>query len=143
MSMIDAIIDFITQHIPLTESEIEIIRAHNIIRSYKKGTILLAVGEYATECYFVLSGSVKRYYLINGEEKGVEYYRANQGITSISYLDKKPSTYFLECAEDCLISPGSSAASAELVKKIPRLAKVMSKATDDVYTTELVKFGGL
>lgn len=121
--MIDQIIAFITSYVPLTEDEIQIIGELNIIESYKKNTILLSEGKHSNECYFVLKGCVRSYYLIDGEERTTEFYTEQQGITPISYVTKEPSEYYLACVEDCVLSLGTK--NDLLIEKIPKLKTLM------------------
>ena len=51
--MNSVIIEFLSKYIELTKDEIDIISKQNLIRSYKKGTILLSEGEIAKEYYFI------------------------------------------------------------------------------------------
>lgn len=100
--MSDAIIKFIANYIPLTSEEIDIIQEQQLICSYKKDTLLLAEGEYAKDCYFILTGCVRRYYVINGEERTTEFFTEGQAITPAGYITKQASTYNLSCVEDCI-----------------------------------------
>lgn len=125
--MSDIIIKFISQYIQLTEAEIEIILEQNLMRSYKKDTILLSEGEYAKECFFVVTGCVRRYYVIEGDERTTEFYTEGQPITPVSYVTKRPSEYYLSCMEDCIIALGSSERNKMLVEKVPRLESFVSQ----------------
>ena len=61
--MENEIIKFITTYIPLSEEEVSIIKEQNLIKSYKKGSVLLTEGEFSRECYFILKGCIRSYYL--------------------------------------------------------------------------------
>ena len=87
-----------------------------MIRTYKKGAILLSEGEIAGECYFILKGCVRGYYQVDEEEKTTEIYTEGHPITPISYTQKTPSEYYIACLEDCVISIGSPEKSDELFK---------------------------
>ena len=67
--MDNTILDFISQFITLSENEARIISEQNIIRHYKKNEVLLAEGETAKDCFFVIKGCVRAFYIKNGEEK--------------------------------------------------------------------------
>ncbi len=128
--MVDQIIAFISAYIPLTEDEIRIIKDLNVIESYKKNTILLSEGERAKECYFVLKGCVRSYYLIDGEEKTTEFYTEQQSITPISYVTSEPSEYYLSCVEDCVVSLGTK--NDLLVEKIPKLKTLIMQVNTEL-----------
>lgn len=125
MDFVGEIIEFIEGYIPLSADEKDIIRDLNLIKEYKKDTIILHEGAYAKECYFVLSGCVRSYYVIDGEEKTTEFYTERQAITPVSYATKRPSEYYLSCLEDSFLSLGSK--NDILIQKIPRLESLIAK----------------
>ncbi len=123
--MDNKIIEFITQYISLTDEEVEIIKGQNLVKSYKKGEALLVEGEYAKDCYFVLKGCIRSYYIIDGEERTTDFYTENQTINPVSYLTKSKSDYFLSCVEDCVVSIGNEERNKELITKIPKLESML------------------
>lgn len=125
MDFVAEIINFIESYIALSADEKDIIRDLNLIKEYKKDSIILHEGAYAKECYFVLKGCVRAYYVIEGEEKTTEFYTERHAITPISYATKKPSDYYLSCLEDCVLSLGTK--NDILIKKIPRLESLIAK----------------
>lgn len=125
MDFVGEIIKFIEGYIPLSEEERGIIRDLNLIQEYKKNTIILHEGAYAKECYFVLQGCVRSYYIIDGEEKTTEFYTEKQAITPVSYVTKQPSEYYLSCLEDCVLSLGTK--NETLINMIPRLHTLIAK----------------
>lgn len=134
----DLIIDFIKQYTPLTEKEITAISEQNLIRHFKKNTLILCEGQYANECYFVLKGCVRSYFLIDGIEKTTDFFLENDSITPSSYLDKKPSTYYLSCLEDCVIAIGDEKRNEELIKKVPALEGMIVKMTTALLNTSRI-----
>lgn len=134
------IVKFLSQYIELTNEEIAILSNQNFIQSFKKGTILLSEGKIAIECYFILKGCVSSYYLIEGNVKVTEFYTEQQPITPVSYTTKKPSKYYLECLEDCIISIGTSESNAELLRKVPRLAALGATMLEDQLANERMKY---
>jgi len=138
--MDNIIIEFLSKYIDLTKEEIDIISKQNLIQSFKKGTILLSEGKIAKECYFILKGCVFSYHLLEGEVKVTEFYIEKQPITPVSYTTKKPSEYYLECLEDCIISIGTPESSAELMRKVPRLAALGTTVLEDQLANERMKY---
>ncbi|MBL6447949.1 Crp/Fnr family transcriptional regulator [Fulvivirga sp. 29W222] len=107
--------------VSLTEEELQAISAAIEIRAYKAGTILLEAGEIATECYLNLKGCVRQYYFIDGEEKTTFFYTEDQPIASFASATKKmPSTHYLSCVEDTVLSVMSFEKEEKLYKKYPR-----------------------
>ncbi|PWL38705.1 Crp/Fnr family transcriptional regulator [Flagellimonas aquimarina] len=138
--MDEVIFDFLSKYIDLTEEEKSILSEHKLIRSFKKGTLLLKEGELAKECFFILKGCIYSYYLVEGEVKVTEFFVEKQPITPVSYTTKKESEYYLECLEDCIISIGSQERSAEIMKKVPRLAALGPTVLEDELASQRMKY---
>ena len=79
------LIDFLSKYTVLSEEDIQIIKDQNLIKEYKKNTILLSEGQVSKECYLVLKGCLRSFYLIDGEEKTTAFYTENQPVTPVSY----------------------------------------------------------
>ncbi len=137
--MDELIINYISKYISLSDEEIRIVREQNLIRQYKKNEVLLAEGELATECYFILSGCVRAYYLIDGEERNTAFYIENQTITPISYQTHSFSEYYLSCLEDCIIAVGSDERNKELVEKIPKLSSLILQMNGELLMQKTVE----
>lgn len=138
--MEDEIINFICSQIALSEDEKNIIREVNLIRHYKKDTILLEEGQYSKECFYIIQGCVRSYYLIDGNEKTTEFYTENETIRTISYAKKEPSKYYLSCLEDCVISAGSEEKNKILIEKIPKLETLISKMNNQLLVENQISF---
>ena len=59
----DALINFLKGFELLTEEEVMIIADNTNLKGFKKGSILLEEGEISKECYSVIQGCVREYYL--------------------------------------------------------------------------------
>lgn len=127
--MDDVILEFISQYIELSEEEKRAITSQNLIVSYKKGEVLLSEGQMAKDCFFVLKGCVRSYYLVDGEERTTEFYSENDTINPVSYLNKEPSAYYLDCLEDTVISLGNEERNRALLENVPRLAQMVMQMT--------------
>lgn len=119
--MEDPVIKFIERYVKLSPDEIETILEQNLIKSFRKDAVLLAEGEQARECFFILSGCVRKYYLIDGEERSTEFYTEMQSITPVSYVTRQPSDYFLSCLEESVISVATPERSQKLLERVPKL----------------------
>lgn len=115
----------------LTNDEVSIIVDNANIQSYKKGTVLLREGQIAKECYFVLKGLVREYYIVEGEEKSTNFFTEMQPVNSFtSRNSNKPSKHFLICSEDCVLTVGTSSLEEEMCKRIPRLEAVIREEVE-------------
>jgi CRP-like cAMP-binding protein len=138
--MNNPIVEFLSQYIELTKEEIKILSNQSFIQSFNKGTILLSEGKMAKECFFILQGCVMSYYLVDGEFKVTEFFTESQPITPVSYTTKKPSEYFLECLDDCIISIGTPERTAELMSKLPRLAAMGANIMEEQLANQRMKY---
>ena len=72
--MSNPIIEFLSRYIDLTDEEVHLLSKENNVKKYPKDHLLLEKDEIAKNCYFVLKGCVRSYYLIDGEEKITEFF---------------------------------------------------------------------
>ncbi len=132
------LIEYFTQYKSLDIEEIRIIEENCLIKSHKKGTILLKEGEYAKESYLVLKGCVRSYFLVDGEEKNTDFFLENEPIVPVSYIKKQPSEYYIECLEDCVFSIGRTERTEHFLKKHPQFIPLYRKISDDFTTNQLI-----
>lgn len=138
--MDNAIIEFLSRYITLTAAEKAYIEKQNVIQYYAKGSKLLSEGERARECYFVVKGCVYSYYLRDGDVKVTDFYTEGQPITPTSYVDKVPSAYFLECAEDTILALANEERNADLMRNVPRLATISGQVMQDQMNLQRLKY---
>jgi len=119
--MENEIIQYLSKYISVTDELKAALEESLFIRTYKKGTILLKEGSISNECYFILKGCIRSYYLKEGEEKTTEFYTEEQAITPIAYGKKIPSEYYLECIEDTIAGVGTPELETEMYRKFPQL----------------------
>ncbi len=67
--MDSVLFDFLSDYMTLSASEKAVLTELSVIRAFKKGTVLLREGEYTDKGYFVLKGSLRTYFILDGEEK--------------------------------------------------------------------------
>ncbi len=138
--MDESIINFISQYISLSEDEAEIIRRQNAFRVVKKNHILVAQGSMAKECYFILKGCVRAYYLKDGEELNTDFYFENQTVRPVSYQNNQPSAYYLACLEDSILAVGNGARNEELLRKIPKLSSLVFQLNEELLIQKTIEF---
>lgn len=115
----------------LQEDELELIAENTVVRSFKKGDLLLSEGEVSAECYSVLKGCVREYYMVDGDEKTTNFYTEGQPVNSFtSFTAGIPSKHFLVCAEDCVLTVGTEELEAEMCRRIPRLETVIRQEVE-------------
>lgn len=138
--MTDKLEAFLSEHITLSSSDLDLIRGLELIIERKKGDILLRAGQYASQCYLVLKGCVRSYYIVNGEEKTTEFFVEKQPIIPVSYIQKRPSEYYLAAVEDCVLSCGNEQTSELVRQKIPHMEGLIRKFNEQLLVDSLIKF---
>jgi CRP-like cAMP-binding protein len=118
------LIKYLKEYLPISKDLEKIILDNSAFKKIKKGTILLKEAEVSKECYFILKGCMKRYYIVGGEEKITGFFTDGQVVIPASYTDKLPSKYYLSCLENTFASFGNPETENVLYKKYPQLESV-------------------
>ncbi len=88
----------------------------------KKGTLLLADGEVASKCYFVLKGCIRQYSMVDGEEKTTAFFTEEEAAVAFtSYAQGVPCSHFWICAEDSTLIVGAQNIEMEMYEQFPHL----------------------
>ena len=115
------ILKYLSKYTVITK-EIEVaISESTFIKSFKKGSVLLKEGAISNECYFILKGCIRSYFLKEGEENTIEFYTEEQSVVPTNYGTSKPSKHYLECLNDTIVSVGNPKLEKETFKKYPQL----------------------
>ena len=113
---------FIAKFDTFKQEEINAIVENTQVEFFKKGFILLREGEVCEKCYFVLSGCVRQYQLVDGVEKTTAFFTEEQAaVLYSSYMNRKPSEHYLACIEDCILTTGTREQEQQLHKQYPKL----------------------
>ena len=115
------ILKYLSKYIRITKELESAISENTMIKSFNKGHILLEEGAFSRECYFILKGCIRSFYLSEGDEKTIEFYTEEQSVVPSSYGKSIPSDCFLECLEDTIVSVGNPELENEAFKKYPQL----------------------
>lgn len=107
----------------LNKEEIELIVEKTIVDEFKKSTILLKEGQVPTKCYMVVEGCVREYIIKDGEDISTAFFMEGDTFTPHTG-DIKPSKYYWECVEDCILTISNKSYEEEIRAKLPRLEAV-------------------
>lgn len=118
--MQDLLFDFISKYVSLTDEEKNAILSLNLFHSVKKGTILLKEGQKSQSSYFVLKGSMRTYYMVDGEEKTTAFYTEMEALTPPCVISNKPSEYYVSCTEDTILTISTAEMEMEINGKFPK-----------------------
>ena len=122
--MENKIIKYLSKYIPITKELEEAIIKSGFIKCFEKGTLLLEEGNMSNECYFIIKGCIRSYYIKDGEEKTTEFYTEEQAVTPSVYGKEIPSEYYIECIEDTIAGVGTPELETEMYQKFPQLVSL-------------------
>lgn len=92
------------------------------IKSLKKGEHLLREGDISAKTYSIISGCVRQYYLVDGEEKTTFFYTEGQSIYSPNSTSARiPAKYYLSCVEYTTLSVLTLENQEEMYRRFPVL----------------------
>lgn len=135
------IIAYISQFAPLSDAEIRGILESLNLKTFKKGAVLLREGQIAELCHFVLKGCVRQYYLVDGTERTTNFYTEGEPVAPYSGdFEGKPSKFYLECVEDCILTASPPGAQGELFKKFPQFEAISRTATEHEWSKSQDRF---
>jgi CRP-like cAMP-binding protein len=138
--MENIIFDFISKYITLTAEEEKEFFKLNTFKSFKKGTILLKEGELTDESFFILKGCLRNFYIVDGEEKTTEFYTELEGVNPLCAVDKKPSSYYIDCVEDCILAIGTPEMEAIMFEKFPKFETLFRKLSEELLEKNQTSF---
>jgi CRP-like cAMP-binding protein len=127
--MQEILFNFLSKYISLTEEEKNTILSMDIFRSVKKGTTLLEKGQKSKDCYFVLKGCIRKYYIIDGEEKTTAFFTEMEELTPHCVRNNTPSEYFVSCVEDTILTVGTPDMGVQLFStpKFEKMCRILSE----------------
>jgi CRP-like cAMP-binding protein len=138
--MQDILFNFISKYISLTEEEKNAILSLDIFRTVKKGTILLEEGQKTQDNYFVLKGCIRKYYIINGEEKTTSFYTEMEGLTPHCATSNAPSEYFISCVEDTILVVANTEMGVEINTKFPKFQLMCGVLSEELLAKQHINF---
>jgi CRP-like cAMP-binding protein len=134
------LVDFISKYVSLTEDEKNAILSLDIFRSVKKGTILLNEGEISQDEYFILKGCIRKYYIINGEEKTTAFFTEMEGLTPHCAINNAPSEYFISCVENTILTVANKDVGVELLTKFPKFELMCRILSEELIARQQIDF---
>ena len=126
MSLKEKIRSMLSNFEMLSRQEIELMVEKTIIDAFKKGTILLKEGQVPSKCYMVVEGCVREYLIKDGEEISTAFFTEGDTFTPHS-KESKPSQYYWECTEDCILTISNKNYEEEIRAAIPRFDSVFQE----------------
>ncbi|MEO7081160.1 MAG: Crp/Fnr family transcriptional regulator [Flavobacteriales bacterium] len=128
--MENILFDFISKHISLSDEEKSVMLSLGIFHTFKKGTVLLKAGLHSIDGYFVLSGCIRTFYVIDGVERTTEFYTELEGLTPNCVISGGPSEHFVSCVEDSIVTVSDPEMESTIFERFPKfetLCRVLSE----------------
>ena len=138
--MQDILFDFISKYVSLTEDERNEILSLVIFRAVKKGTIVLKEGHRSQDEYFVLKGCIRKYYLIDGEEKTTAFITELECLTPHCAINNAQSDYIISCVEDTLLIVINKDLGVELFTKFPKIQLMAKLWAEETLAKQQINF---
>jgi CRP-like cAMP-binding protein len=108
----------IEKFVPLTNKEWEMLLPFLEIKEIKKHCNFSEEGKIANEVAFVIDGTLRHYYIKDGDEKTTYFYFENHFVSSyISCITQQPSQLTIEALSDCKLIVFSYQKMKELFEK--------------------------
>lgn len=96
--------DWLTQVSFLTEKDCSLFEPYLKIKNYKAKEYFLSEGKICQDIGFINKGCFRTYYLADGKEINTHFAFENEFVTDYhSFLQEKPSKYFIQALEDAEI----------------------------------------
>ena len=138
--MQDILFNFISKYISLTEKEKSVIVSLNMLRSIKKGVILIKEGQNSKSSYFILKGCLRTYYVINGEEKTSAFYTEMEVLTPHCVISKTPSEYYISCLEDTILAVSNADIEVKIFSKFPKFETLSRILSEELLVKQQIAF---
>ena len=119
------LIDHILKVTSLNDSELLTLSKYIRTRKFKKKEFLLSEGEICRDLYFVEKGCVRMYFINKKAAEQIAQFALDGWWISdfSSYLDKKPSDYYIQCIEETEIVYIDKLRFDNLLEELPQLEK--------------------
>jgi CRP-like cAMP-binding protein len=119
--MDNEILKYLSKYIPITKELEEEINKIEFVKCFDKGTIILEEGNISNECFFIIKGCIRSFYIKDGEEKTTDFFTEEQAVVPSVYGNKIPSKHYLECIEDTIAGVGTPELETEMYLKFPQI----------------------
>ena len=126
---------FLHEVIPHDEGMVQQLAKELNVATYPKGTILVAQGDIADRCFFVLKGCVRAYALdAEGNERTQDFFTERQTVVNlISYKRHTPSECAFVCMEPCTLIVGDRVSEKQFYQQHPGLSDITRSLMEDTF----------
>lgn len=131
------LLDHFSRIMPLSAEEVVAIAESMCVKTFPPGTILLQEGQVAAECYFVLQGCVRQYYLVDGEEITSNFFTEDQWAVSLkSFSQQVAADHYFVCNEETTLVVGNAQKENELYRRFPKFETVSRMVLQQAFSEQ-------
>jgi CRP-like cAMP-binding protein len=133
----NSLIEYFSKFTTFSESESQAIRDSMLTKDFKRGSFLAKEGRPNTNTYFIISGLVRRYKMIKGEEVTTGFYTEGQWIVSLTGFTKDTmATDYLICSEDVSVVVGDEQKASRLFQQFPGFETISRAVMETVFAEQ-------
>ena len=126
----------LNEYLPLEKVEMDFLRETIPVRDYKKGELLLENGQVSEEFFFIISGCVRMYYTVEGEEKTAFFYTEDTFVSSYqSFIHQTPAQHSLQCIEPCQLALITQEVAMAILEQFPKFETLTRMAMEEELAT--------
>ena len=125
--MENQLIKYFQKHLDLHPAEIEFLVENVPLVEVNRGEVLLKEGEVSSAFYFVQSGIIRMYYLVDGVEKTTFFYEENDFVSSYeSFTRQTPAKHYLQAIQTATVAVFDIQVVSRIISEFPRF-EVLSR----------------
>jgi len=131
---------YLNQECNLPNEEIELVLKSLQKRTFQKGEFILNQGQIETKLYYILTGSVHQYHLVDSLEVTTNIAIAGMSFQSdISYTSESPSIQIQKAISDVNLVYLEKKQVEQLINKCPKFCYVVYKKLEQVHLKREVR----
>ncbi len=138
--MEDILFEYIEKYTTLTPEEKQIITDLAIFKDFKKGSILLKEGQFSSDNYLVITGCLRTYYIVDGEERTTAFYTESNSFTPVCTVNGTASDHYIACVEDSIVTVGNNEINKTIFEKFPRFKTLCRSVTEELLANNQSSF---
>lgn len=131
------LIAYFSKFTAFTEEERKALENSMVMKACRKGSFLSKEGQANDNTYFVESGLVRQYRLIDGEEVTTAFYTEGQWIISLTgFAEDTRAMDTLICEEDTQVVIGNEEKAMQLFHEFPRFETISRAVMETVFAEQ-------
>ena len=132
--MENRLISYFLKTTNLTADEVEVLNDSMVVKYFKKNDYLVKERQFNNDTYFLLSGCVRQFKIIEGNDITTNFYTEEQWIISLGNFGAKTASNFnLVCMENTTVVVGNDQRAKELFKQLPGIESISRQIMETVF----------